>query len=964
MRYGLIVVLGLMTSACTTPEPVVMQAETLSAVPTVEPVVPDSQPIPDARNKALKNYQLLLELEPNDTARPEIIRRIADLTLELGESVPLPDETNEVAKIEYRQAVDKHYSEAAGFYERLLAEYPESDTAPGVYYQLAKTYEQQGSSDDILATLNSLAENYPNLEGLDEVHFRRAELMFSAEDLSGAALAYQQVIDFGESSSYYERALYKRGWTLFKQSRFDEGVEEFIALFDLTLPGLDEGYFEMQAKNRTDRELLGDALRAVSLSMSYLDGPSSIPEYFKGGNARLYEDLIYGSLAAHYLEKERYADSATAELEFVRQHPQSRQAPIFQHRAINAYARADFPEKVLEEKRNYILLYEERNAQWNIQDVELIGEVRTHLENYIVELAQYSHALGQEEKNPAKQQELLAQAVSYYGRYLTHFPANEQTPGMHFLMAEALFESRRYREATIEYEQAAYKYKLHDKAAESGYAAMISYDKHQELLPPLPERKTIVAAKVENELGYLQTESVRWKLASVQSAQFFFDQFPDHPNAVAVMTRAANELYALVELEQTIEVATQVVELNPPAESTLRFSAWSVIAHSEFELSNFARAESAYSQVLRFLADNDERRAGVTELLAVSIYRQGEEARAIGQTDTAVGHFMRVGEAVPDSPIRATAEYDAAAVLLDSEQWVPAIAILKQFRTRFPESELQPEVTRNLAVAYLNSDQKLAAAGEFNRLGTQSDNPQFRREAGLQAAELYEESGALAQAAQAYARYISQYPDPLDEATELRQKMADLSNELGDKKVANEWLNQLVQVEERGGNARTPRTRYLAANAVLILAEPVMAAYQNATLSIPLKESLARKKVHMTTALDMYSDAAAYGVQEVSTAATYHTGEIYRSLSEALLDSERPAGLSELELEQYEILLEDEAFPFEEQAIEVFEINIARLPQGVFDEWVKRSLQALAKILPARYNKTEVADPYVAELTP
>ena len=957
-RIFFLILPALLLAACSAPETKLMQAETLAAVEPTQPVIIIDEPIKNARQKALRSYQSLLQTNPNASSRPEIIRRIADLQVELGESVALPEEGNQTQIVEYKKTIDKHYSQAVGFYQRLLQEYPDSEAAPSVYYQLAKTYEQQGNTEDILATLNELVKKYPNLEGLDEVHFRRAEIYFANGELSNAEKAYAQVIKIGSGSSYYERSLYKRGWTLFKQNRFDAGIAEFVRLFDLTLPRKDEGYFEMQQKSRTDRELLSDALRAVSLSMSYLDGPESIPQYFSGANKRIYEDLVYGSLAAHYFEKQRYADSAETELEFVRQHPQSRQAPLFQHRAIQAFERANLPEKVLQGKRDYILLYEARHKGWKITDANLQVEILQHLENYLTELAKYSHSLAQNEKNKRIRNQHYQEAVRWYGKYLTHFKLNENAPDIHFLMAEALFESERYQQATFEYEQVAYKYKPHKKSSVAGYAALLAYDKHQETLPPLPSRDDMLKAS-KTQKKAKESDSVVWKRQGIASARYFYQQFPEHKNAVTVLARAANDLYELGESAETVVVASQVVQLNPPATPELRFSAWTVLAHSEYEQAHFAESEIAYGEVLKLLKKNDKRRKGFVELLAASVYRQGEISRDKKEYDLAVAHFLRVARVAPESPIRVSAEYDAATVLLETKQWDRAIKTLTRFRATYPNHKLQGDVTQNLAVAYLNSGKKLDAAREFGRLGRETTNPQFKREAVLQSAELYEEGGATNEAAATYANYVKAYPEPFDEHIELHQKLIDIHTSLGNKQAVSRWRQRLVVAEKRGGKKRSPRSKYLAAHAQLKLAEPAMKSYQAVKLTAPLKASLARKKSQMQTALKLFSDAAAYGVEDVSTASTYYTGEIYRSLSESLMNSERPKGLSALETEQYDILLEDQAFPFEEQAIEVHEINIARLPKGSYDDWIKKSLAVMAKLLPARYGKAERGEPYV-----
>jgi hypothetical protein len=71
------------------------------------------------------------------------------------------------------------------------------------------------------------------------------------------------------------------------------------------------------------------------------------------------------------------------------------------------------------------------------------------------------------------------------------------------------------------------------------------------------------------------------------------------------------------------------------------------------------------------------------------------------------------------------------------------------------------------------------------------------------------------------------------------------------------------------------------------------------------------------------------------------------------MDSQRPQELDVLELEQYDMLLEEQAYPFEEKAIEIHQINARRSHEGVYDSWVQRSFEALATLLPARYNKRE-----------
>ncbi|HEY0915985.1 MAG TPA: hypothetical protein VGE22_14020, partial [Solimonas sp.] len=73
----------------------------------------------------------------------------------------------------------------------------------------------------------------------------------------------------------------------------------------------------------------------------------------------------------------------------------------------------------------------------------------------------------------------------------------------------------------------------------------------------------------------------------------------------------------------------------------------------------------------------------------------------------------------------------------------------------------------------------------------------------------------------------------------------------------------------------------------------------------------------------------------------------------ALLASERPRELQGEALEEYELLLEEQSYPFEEKAIQAHEMNLQRLRQGLWDESIRRSSWALAELAPARYGKQD-----------
>ncbi|HEU5337985.1 MAG TPA: hypothetical protein VFU39_01740, partial [Sulfuricaulis sp.] len=67
-------------------------------------------------------------------------------------------------------------------------------------------------------------------------------------------------------------------------------------------------------------------------------------------------------------------------------------------------------------------------------------------------------------------------------------------------------------------------------------------------------------------------------------------------------------------------------------------------------------------------------------------------------------------------------------------------------------------------------------------------------------------------------------------------------------------------------------------------------------------------------------------------------------------------GLSAAELEQYVVMLEEQAYPFEEKSIELHEVNVRRIANRLYDQWIRRSLDALGKLRPVQYAKVEKSE--------
>jgi hypothetical protein len=118
----------------------------------------------------------------------------------------------------------------------------------------------------------------------------------------------------------------------------------------------------------------------------------------------------------------------------------------------------------------------------------------------------------------------------------------------------------------------------------------------------------------------------------------------------------------------------------------------------------------------------------------------------------------------------------------------------------------------------------------------------------------------------------------------------------------------------------------------------------------------------MKVATQQFNKLFDYEVGEVTAAAIFYLAETYARFTKDLRESERPAGLSALEREEYELAIEEQAYPFEEKAIAMHKSNLELISRGFYNEWIDKSLQQLARLVPARYDKPEEESPVIASL--
>lgn len=820
--------------------------------------------------------------------------------------------------------------EALALYDRILATYPDYPHADQVLYQKARAFDELGRVDEAIEVSALLVEKHPRSQHLDEIQFRRGEYYFTRKKYIEAEKAYAAIVPFGARSDFYELALYKLGWTFYKQMLLPEALDSYVRLLDHKV---ESGWDIDQQHDEADAQRIADSHRVMSLCFSDLGGADAVRSYFAVAGAREYEHRVYRHLAEFYFEKLRYQDAADTYESFVGLYPVHASSPHFGMRVIEVYRAGDFPKLVLEAKKSFASRYALDAGYWQHFDPAASPEVIAYLKQNLEDLANHYHALYQEAETPEERATAFAEGTEWYRRFLASFPDAPETPAIHHRLADLLLENEAFRDAAREYEHIAYVYPGHERSAAAGYAAIFALRE--------AEKRAARAAR----------EPLRRE--AVASTIRFVDRFPSHDQAAKVLGVAVQDLFELRDYPQAVELGRRLTASYRAAEVGIRRSAWLVVAHSSFELGEFAPAESAYAEVLALVPKEDASRDEIVNNLAAAIYKQGERANEAGDHRGAADHFLRIAQAAPRSEIRPIAEYDAGAALLRLEDWDSALRVLESFRSSHPDHALHQEATQQVAFVYRKTGNASRAAEEYERVAREAETPELRGESLLVAGQLYEEAGLVERALDAYRTYVTEFTNPIETAVVTRFKMSKLHAQSGNGEARLAELRQIVALDRQAGDQRTGTIRGLAARSALSLAEELYREFQIVSLRQPFERNLQEKQRRMSDALTSLSQLIEYQVGEITAAATFYMAEVYGDFSRSLLDSERPTDLASADLADYESVLEEEAYPFEERSITVHQKNLELIANGIYNEWIDRSLMRLAQLMPGRYAKPE-----------
>ncbi len=808
-------------------------------------------------------------------------------------------------------------------------------------YQTAKATKFIGDDEESIRRLKLLVGLYPKSDLVDESMFRMAETLFELGKFAEAEAQYKKLIAFARDATFHHRAHFKLGWSVFRQDRFEEAAVHASKVLD-AYPSL-KNAVEYDALAVKDQDLVDDTFRLLSTMFSQDESGESIETLQASVGHKHYAYLLYDSLFRFHLRQERFRDAGLVARGFADKYSTDFNAYRMAQNEIQTYHRGDFDILEWQAKENFANNFGIKSDYWQGLNASQKELIRPLIVKVLDELAHLYYVRMQTAFDSAVKQKgnktALAtktsnyyvfgkQAADYYEELVATRKKDRYSGEQLYLAAEAAYKIGDYRRAISLYERAAYENISHPKAVKAGYASVLTYED----------------LKGASSSG-AKALSVEDTLSRRQAVERFAVHFPMAKQTPGLLNDLANEFYQEQDYLKAVDVSARVVKRRTASAAVL-YSSWLVNAHSHFVLENFALAEVAYQSLLSYKKKADM--AVLSERLAASVYKQAESESELGKSAEL---YLRVVDLVPDASIVPQALFDASTQFLQLENWSQAIATLNVFQERFPDSEMYQDASDKLVFAYLNNDEPIPAAEKLIEISNTIKDHGIASNSLYRAAEIYLENDFTLEAVGLLESFIKRYPEQFALNIEAYHQNIAYYTGRNEQKWADKWRSALVSYELDNRSQRNDRSSYLAANAALRLLRKDVSSFEAIKLSLPLKKSLDQKTRNLKKLVAKLEGLADYEVAEIISAATFKIASIYRTLAQDVMSSERPDKLTELQLEQYDILLEEQAYSFEEQALEIYQINLDKVPEGEYDQWIAATYEALAEMNPTEFER-------------
>ncbi len=358
------------------------------------------------------------------------------------------------------KAPELSYKAAKDYYQTLLEKYPDSRFADASLYGLMFCNTEEGNKAAAVRYGERLVGKYPGSEYAPQTYLILGEFYFDENKLDMALKSYQEILKY-PGSKWFDKALYKIGWTYYRLSDTKRAISAFFYIIneqdDFSENGMD---LELMKKSLLTKE----AVDYIAISFSEAD--TTIEEEMIGlKKAKLFVKKIRNAYVSSkilhrlgdvYREQLKFVNALETYKDLKAMYPNYAELPVVAYSSIECYEQKGQFLPANEARRELFRIYN-HNSEWagKVKDPASVHLGDSLAEQALLEAASYTYSMALEKKN----KDIYRQVIDMYWDYIKTYPEKNKASECHYYIAEILFGSGDYSEAAKQYIEVSRKYK-------------------------------------------------------------------------------------------------------------------------------------------------------------------------------------------------------------------------------------------------------------------------------------------------------------------------------------------------------------------------------------------------------------------------------------------------------------------------------------------------------------------------
>ncbi len=790
----------------------------------------------------------------------------------------------------------RNYAAPIKYFRKIIDKYRYGPGADAIRYILAYSLYEDGKWNDAAAIYESLLNDFPESSYAMETSFRLAEFYFETGQ-SGEAIEHYKKILNRSDSTFYDQSLYKLGWTFYKAEEFRNSVDTFMLLLDKNWEGkLKKG------------GLMEETISSMTMALNHFKGMDHIIRYLQAKGIRDYTPLVIKMLAERIFDEGRYSAAISVYKGFIRLFPDAASIPFIYEKISGIYDMIDDEENSVKTKEEMVRLFNPQSVRYREIFPTGSKEVDKLVHDSSISVAKIYHAKGKDSRNIRP----LLTAIKKYKEFLSYFPESSENKKITLLLADAYFDAKMYTEAALRYEMSAELYPEGPEKSDIIYSALLTYEI---LFRKTKDNKDKIVSKID-QLLFKYSNSMLDETKTLKIKERMADMYAELGN----YAKARSTLVMIAEAAGSERIYIKTAELY--------------LKEGDFE-----SAEKIYAKIVHDYKDPviRKRLSNLRLAIANKHFKEGKYAIAAKRLEQA--YLIS-----PDSELGEAALVKLGELYIKTGDSDNILSTARRIAGKFPGSERPVSLLVEGGRSIEKAD-PLKAAMFYETASAITNKEKYGKALILAASILFEENRRYDKTEELLLKYLnSNSLDPAEEADALLRLASSLLHN-GKNEAAYQTLRRILKKQ-------TQLDADILAETRLMLMQEDMDKYLSIKLAQPFEKTLHKKTVMLEALLNEATEIIQYKIPDQLSEVFFKMGLILENFKDSLIQSERPADLTGEDLEDYDFLLEEKAYPYEEQSLKAYEQSVTfGREYRSYNKWLMKSLEMLSNMRPALYRR-------------